>query len=102
MKDRRIGLWLGLVVLLFICFAPTSGFSSETYKIKKGDTLSGIAKRYHVSVQALKDANHLQSNALHLNQTLIIPNKEHRNTNKSCRVSEPKTTELPSTISRGV
>ena len=91
MTDRRIGFWLGLFVLLFVCFAPTSSFSSETYKIKKGDTLSGIAKRHHVSVQALKDVNHLHSNALSLNQTLIIPNKEHKNTKKTCQVSEPKT-----------
>lgn len=89
MTDRRIVFWLGLFVLLFVCFAPTSSFSSETYHIKKGDTLSGISKRYHVSVQALKDANHLKNNALSLNQALIIPKKENSNAKKSCRVSAP-------------
>jgi LysM repeat protein len=90
MTDRRIGLWLGLVVLLVICFAPASGFSSESYRVKKGDTLSGISKRLHVSVEALKDANHLKTNALSLNQALIIPAKESKSTVKSCRIVVPK------------
>ncbi|HQI25473.1 MAG TPA: NlpC/P60 family protein [Smithella sp.] len=87
MTDRRIGFWLGFFVLLFVCFAPTSSFSSQTYHIKKGDTLSGISKRYHVSVQVLKEANHLKNNALSLNQALIIPTKEKNKAEKSCRVS---------------
>jgi cell wall-associated NlpC family hydrolase len=91
MTDRRISLLLGLVVLLFVCFAPTCSFSSETYRIKKGDNLSGISKRYHISIESLKKANHLRSNALSLNQTLIIPTKENKNAKKSCRVSIPKT-----------
>ncbi|MBN1547876.1 MAG: C40 family peptidase [Syntrophaceae bacterium] len=98
MKHRRIGLWLGFIVLFVFCFAPRSGFSSEIYKVKKGNTLSGIAKRYHVSVQALKDANRLQSNALSLNQTLIIPIPEQKNTSKSYRVSAPKAAKCPTYI----
>jgi len=92
MTDRRIGFWLGLFVLLFVCFAPTSSFSSQTYHIKKGDTLSGISKRYHVSVQALKEANHLKSNALSLNQALIIPTKNKSKAEKSCRAASSKKT----------
>jgi peptidoglycan DL-endopeptidase LytE len=92
MTDRRIGFLLGLFVLLFVCFAPTCSFSSETYRIKKGDNLSSISKRYHISIETLKDANHLKSNALSLNQALIIPTKENNNTKKSCRVSSPKVT----------
>ena len=90
MTDRRIGFLLGLFVLLFVCFAPTSSFSSQTYHIKKGDTLSGISKRYQVSVQALKEANHLKSNALSLNQALIIPTKDKNKAEKSCRVASSK------------
>lgn len=91
MTDRRIVCLLGLLVLLFVCFAPTCSFSSETYRIKKGDNLSSISKRYHISIETLKDANHLKSNALSLNQPLIIPTKENNNnTKKSCRVSAPR------------
>ncbi len=92
MTDRRIGFWLGLFVLLIVCFAPTSSFSSQTYHIKKGDTLSGISQRYHVSVQALKEANHLKSNALSLNQALIIPTKDKNKAEKSCPVAPSKKT----------
>ena len=92
MTDRRISFLLGLFVLLFVCFAPTCSFSSETYRIKKGDNLSSISKRYHISIESLKEANHLKSNALSLNQKLIIPTKENINTRKSCRVSSPKAT----------
>lgn len=90
MTDRRISFLLGLFVLLFVCFAPTCSFSSETYRIKKGDNLSSISKRYHISIESLKKANHLKSNALSLNQKLIIPTQENSKTRKSCRVSSPK------------
>lgn len=48
--------------------------SSETikYKIKKGDTLSGIGAKYHVSVANLKKWNHLKNDRIREGQTLII------------------------------
>jgi len=98
MKHRRIVFLLGLAVLFFFCFTPINSFSSETYRIKKGDSLSSISKRYHVSVQSLINANHLKSNALSLNQALIIPTKENKSAGKSCRVSEPKTAKAKSAI----
>jgi len=90
MKDRRIVFLLGLFVLLFVCFTPLNSFSSETYRIKKGDNLSSISKRFHISVQSLKKANHLKSNALSLNQALIIPTKHNKKAEKSCRISTTK------------
>lgn len=41
--------------------------------IARGDTLSGIAARYNVSVAALKSANRLRSSALRVGQKLRIP-----------------------------
>lgn len=90
MKARRIVFLLGLFTLFLICFTPIDSFSSETYRIRKGDTLSGISQRYQVSVQSLKKANHLKSNALRLNQALIIPAKQDKKQDKSCRISKPK------------
>jgi len=48
--------------------------SSETikYKVKKGDTLSGIARRHHVTVANLKKWNNLKSDKIQIGQTLII------------------------------
>ena len=54
---------------------PYSGGSSTTnsYVVKSGDTLWSIAKKYGVSVDELKEKNNLNSNALSINQVLLIP-----------------------------
>lgn len=45
----------------------------KIYVVKKGDTLSGIARHYDVSTQALKNANNLKKNDLTPGQKLRIP-----------------------------
>ena len=47
--------------------------SSKTYKVKKGDTLFGIAKRFNVPVVKIKQMNNLKSNAIQSGRTLKIP-----------------------------
>ena len=42
------------------------------YRIKRGDTLSGIAKRYGVSVKALKNWNGLKTSTIRVGKKLII------------------------------
>lgn len=42
------------------------------YKIKEGDTLSGIAQKFHVSVKQLKAWNGLKSDAIRAGKTLKI------------------------------
>ena len=49
--------------------APTA----RTYTVKKGDTLGAIARRNGTSVKALKRANGLKSDLIHINQKLTIP-----------------------------
>ena len=44
-----------------------------TYTIKRGDTLSGIAVRYKVSLNDLRKANGLSSDVLRVGQVLTIP-----------------------------
>jgi membrane-bound lytic murein transglycosylase D len=54
---------------------PQSVGSNTKYTVKSGDNLGSIARRYHVSVNALAEANHINSTTtLHLGQTLLIPN----------------------------
>lgn len=43
------------------------------YVIARGDTLSGIAERFSVSVKALKDNNDLSTSVIRVGQTLKIP-----------------------------
>lgn len=51
----------------------TSKTESNRHTVKKGDTLSSIARKYGVSITELKRINKLQSNTVVLEQTLIIP-----------------------------
>ncbi len=45
----------------------------KKHKVVRGDTLSGISKRYQVSVSAIKRANKLKNNTLYLGKVLSIP-----------------------------
>ena len=54
---------------------PSTGSGTGTtqkYKIKKGDTLTKIASKYHVKVSDLKKWNKLKSDKIREGQTLII------------------------------
>ncbi len=54
---------------------PTPKATFRTYVVKHGDTLSGIAARYHTTVSALVALNHLADpGALSVGQVLLIPN----------------------------
>lgn len=47
--------------------------SFKLYKVKSGDTLGEIASKHHVSIAAIKKANHLRSDTIQIGQTLKIP-----------------------------
>jgi LysM repeat protein len=49
---------------------PASG---SNYVVKKGDSLARIARQHHVKVAALRSANGLKSDFLHIGQKLSIP-----------------------------
>lgn len=51
-----------------------SGSVRTTYRVRRGDTLSAIARRNGVSVAKLKQANSLRSSRLKVGQRLVIPN----------------------------
>ena len=50
--------------------APTN---NDIYIVKSGDTLYGIASRYGIGVDQLKNYNNLSSNVLSIGQQLFIP-----------------------------
>jgi LysM repeat protein len=44
----------------------------ETYRIKSGDTLSGIARQFDTTVRALKANNNLKSDLIFVGQALRV------------------------------
>ncbi|MGB9715956.1 MAG: LysM peptidoglycan-binding domain-containing protein [Thermodesulfovibrionales bacterium] len=44
----------------------------ESYTVKKGDTLASISRRYSISIDELKEKNHLRSTRIRPGQQLII------------------------------
>ena len=51
---------------------PTTDFISDTYTVKKGDTLYSIAQKYSTTVDNLKKINNLENNNLSIGQTLLL------------------------------
>ncbi len=62
-KDSEIQSWQNTI----------AGKSAKKHKVSRGDTLSGISRRYRVSVAAIKKANKLKTNTLYLGKVLQIP-----------------------------
>jgi LysM repeat protein len=59
-----------LVLMIFV----QSAAADTTYTVRRGDTLSAIARRYGTTIQAIADANHIiNPNLIYVNQVLIIP-----------------------------
>ncbi|HET7267635.1 MAG TPA: N-acetylmuramoyl-L-alanine amidase [Oleiagrimonas sp.] len=51
----------------------TGSGQGDVYKVASGDTLSGIARRYGVSVSDIKSANHMSGNMVQVGAMLTIP-----------------------------
>ena len=68
---------LMLVVIVFLAFisAELAFAANITHKVKSGDNLYTVAKKYRVSVDQLKSLNSLSSNKLKLGQVLVIKNE---------------------------
>lgn len=64
-------------VLLYknIPYTEPDTVSTDTYKVVKGDTLYGIAKKLDTSIAELKKINNLSDNLLSVGQILKIPTK---------------------------
>lgn len=90
MMRRRFLLWTVLSVL-FTSLAICGDISAkETYKVRQGDTLAGIAGKIGVTPRALKAANKMKGSSLKANQTLVIPSSKIKKISKSKPSSLPR------------
>lgn len=71
--QRRTFPWMGLIILLLLFVPSPEAFASKDYTVARGDTLSGIAKKFGVTTRSLRRANHLQGDALRRGQVLVVP-----------------------------
>jgi len=58
----------------WVAWQKENGAAPASYVVNRGDTLSEIAQRFQVSVDALRSANNLRSNTIRVGQELTIPN----------------------------
>lgn len=58
---------------IFLITFPSLATAAKIHIVKKNDTLYSLAKKYHISVQDLKEANNLVSSNLGLGDRLVVP-----------------------------
>jgi len=73
MRKRQFCLRASLIFFCLALLFASPSPAAERYRVRPGDSLYKIAKKYHVSVDDLKEANRLDGNALKPNQVLVIP-----------------------------
>tara|TARA_B100000035_G_scaffold314505_1_gene330999 strand:- start:4070 stop:4801 length:732 start_codon:yes stop_codon:yes gene_type:complete len=64
---------LSSFALPVLSFFPHAVFGSISYVVKRGDTLSGIAKRHDTSVSKIKRLNNLKTDLIKIGQKLTLP-----------------------------
>ncbi len=98
MMKRQIFPWVGLIVLIFFLGLSQETLAQEIYKVKRGDTLAQIAKKYGLTPEALREANALQGSKLKIHQALTIPGQ----TKKIARTKAPSSRNTGSyTVKKG-
>jgi murein DD-endopeptidase MepM/ murein hydrolase activator NlpD len=64
---------LAALVVALAAIAPALGHAQRTYTVRPGDTLARIARRYHTTITAIREANGLHSDAVRDGQELFVP-----------------------------
>ncbi|MEQ7317724.1 LysM peptidoglycan-binding domain-containing protein [Vagococcus fluvialis] len=80
----------------------TPNTNSQKHTVKSGDTLSGIAWKYGVTVAQLKQWNNLKSDIIYVGQTLIVKGGSSNNqTEKPTKPTTPNTNSQKHTVKSG-
>ena len=85
-----------LIALFLSLFMLTMAEASTFYKVKKGDNLAKIAKKFKVPVCELKEVNNLQSDDLSIGKKLTIPSKKSSARDKTAKAVNKELTQKTS------
>jgi cell wall-associated NlpC family hydrolase len=86
------------VSLLFSLIASDKTYAESRYTVKKGDTVSRIAKKFRITADELRAANSLDSDKLYRGRKLVLPSRDARsaaspvNKKRTSPAPEPETT----------
>lgn len=81
------------VVLALLC-GTSSVFASSTYTVKSGDTLTRIAKKQGLNIDAIRDLNPKlkNPNSLKVGQKIVLPGKTAKKTTTQQKTASQKVT----------
>ena len=68
----RIRASLLIVFVAFVGLAPLAS-AQRTYTVRDGDTLARIARRFHTTITAIREANELTGDTLRAGQEIYVP-----------------------------
>ncbi len=77
-----------ILLLAMLLVLPAQVFAAKTHKVKKNETLSSVAKKYHVSINALKEANNRLSASVKPGDVLVIPARSASSSTKAAVSTE--------------
>ncbi|PKN38625.1 MAG: hypothetical protein CVU62_00025 [Deltaproteobacteria bacterium HGW-Deltaproteobacteria-2] len=92
---RKILAFSGLFVLILFLSFSSNVFATQ-YKVKNGDTLYSISKKFGVSVNQIKETNNLRKSGIKKNQVLSISTKK-----SSKRIVKSKSKSVYYTVRKG-
>ncbi len=74
MKKNKVEVIIAVLFIVFISASLTSSCIGMLHKVKKGETLSQIARKYEVPMKSIAQTNSLKSvNHLQIGEKLLIP-----------------------------
>ncbi|HNQ34748.1 MAG TPA: LysM peptidoglycan-binding domain-containing protein [bacterium] len=98
MLPWRIRVLAGFVAFNLLASAAAAG----VYRVKSGDTLGSISRRYSTTVENLKSLNNLSGNTIHVGQRLKVPGEVSQPESSSSTYYTVKSGDTLAGISRRV
>jgi peptidoglycan DL-endopeptidase LytE len=91
---RRLSFYTFCLVVMFLGIPLIINAAQTTHKVKQGDSLRSISKKYGVSVNNLKNMNGLNSNKLSIGQSIVVKKDRDRVSKKEAK-NRLSTTTIP-------